>query len=105
MNANDPILTLEVVADPVAPTPEAAFALLRRVAAGPAVECVRFAWSPQAARVELVNPDDLLKPVVRRRAAFRWLDILRARRTASYAVQKVAATGSTLVPVLVSEIT
>jgi hypothetical protein len=114
LKETDPVLTLEVVAEPVTPSPDAAFALLRYenppssveggvVDAGtdaiaPVVGCTRFAWSPSAARIELVNPDDLLRPVVRRRAVYRWLDTVRPRRRTAYAVQKITAGGSTYLP-------
>jgi hypothetical protein len=84
---------VDIVAEPVTPAPQAAYGLLRK--SGNAVECVRFAWSPAASSIELVNPDDLLGETVRRRAVFSWLDTNRAGRSSQYGVQKVAAGGST----------
>jgi hypothetical protein len=90
-------LALDVVADPVQPVPEAAYALLRRTVeeGGGPVECVRFAWGPQPARVELVAPDDLRTGIVRRRAVFHWTDTARRGRELRYGLQKVARTGAT----------
>jgi hypothetical protein len=96
------VLALTVISDPVIPAPEAGYALLRRQqgAAGVEVECARFAWSPAAARVELVAPDDLRTGVVRRRAVFHWRDTVRVHSSASHAVQKLTMSGSTHFPVL-----
>ncbi len=89
-----------VVADPVTPAPHAAYALLRRD--DPAkVRCARFAWSPAAARIDLVSPDDLATDVVRRRALFIWTDTIRTREGEpdyQYAIQKIAQTGATSDP-------
>lgn len=59
------------------------------------VGCVRFAWGPPAARIELTNPDDLTKEVVRRRAVFHWIDVGRAGRAERYALQKLTHTSPT----------
>ncbi|MEM7309235.1 MAG: hypothetical protein AAF682_21300 [Planctomycetota bacterium] len=93
-------LQVDVVADPVVPVPEAAYALLRsqREETSSHVECVRFAWGPSASRVELTCPDDLRAGLVRRRAVFRWIDTARPLTDAKYAVQKIAKNGSTHVP-------
>ncbi len=102
--AEDLVLRVNLVADPVVPVPEAAYALLRHSGAGnqSQVECVRFAWSPQATRVELVCADDLKSEVVRRRAVFQWVDSARPKSvdTSSYAIRKIAANGSTHFPEL-----
>jgi hypothetical protein len=100
--------TVQVVAQPVTPPPEAAYALIRRLSDDPAapVECVRFAWGPSAEKIELVDPSDLLRQSVRRRATFLWRDAIRPTGVvndsgafaAKYAVQKLFANGSTLVP-------
>ena len=82
-----------IVAAPVTPAPQESYALLRKN--GKAAECLRFAWSPAASRIELVNPDDLLGETVRRRAIFAWMATDRPGRANSYAVQKTAAGGST----------
>jgi hypothetical protein len=94
------VLTMAIVAEPVVPVPEAAYALLRRGSGH--VECVRFAWSPQASRVELVCADDLRGEVVRRRAVFQWRDSARSRMVTrfSYAIQKIASNGATHIPPL-----
>jgi hypothetical protein len=97
-----PLVGNTVVADvtitdqPVTPPPQSGYALLRSDAASGAVSCVRFAWSPEAARIDLVNPGDLRTEIVRRRAVFRWTDVVRPFSTnATYAVQKLTAGGST----------
>lgn len=92
-------LTVDVVADPVTPVPEAAYGLLRTLATG-RVECVRFAWSPDPTRVELVCPADLASDTVRRRAVFHLTDTHRTGATPTYAVQKIARDGATHVPTL-----
>jgi hypothetical protein len=94
-------LEAHLVAQPVVPAVEAAFALLRhqQIASGSAVACVRFAWSPAASRIELLNPDDLLnRETVRRRAIFHWTDIARKTKDYAYRVQKIMAGGPTYVP-------
>jgi hypothetical protein len=90
-----PIVTVrvQIVAAPVTPAPQASYALFRKN--GNAVECLRFAWSPAATRIELVNPDDLRGETVRRRAIFAWFATDRPGRTTQYAVQKAASGGST----------
>ncbi|MCE9553060.1 MAG: hypothetical protein K8T91_06735 [Planctomycetes bacterium] len=99
--------TIQIVAKPVTPPPEAAYGLLRRLSANsPVVECVRFAWGPSAEKIDIVNPEDLLKETVRRRATFLWRDAIRPTgpdfgalsSSVQYAVQKLHASGSTLVP-------
>jgi hypothetical protein len=90
-------LRVDIVTRPVLPVPEAAYAL-RRVTGTDAqavTECARFAWGPEPERVELINPDDLMRAVVRRRAFFRWSDTFRPSREVAYAVQKISAIGST----------
>ena len=84
----------DIVTNPVTPAPEAAYALLRKDRNG-AVACVRFAWSPAATRIELLNPGDLLGETVRRRAVFAWLDSTRSPLDQQYGLQKLAANGST----------
>lgn len=93
-------LTLEIVANPIAPVPEAAYGLLRfqNLDAVPVVDCARFAWSPNASRVELICPDDLLSEIVRRRAVFNWTDSVRPGNLLKYAIQKIAGNGSTHFP-------
>ena len=92
----DPIAAeVRIVADPVTPPPAAAYGLLRRSDGSRAVQCARFAWSPAPERIELVNPDDLLTEVTRRRAVFVWLDVVRCGVGAAHAVQKITAGGST----------
>jgi hypothetical protein len=97
----DPVyLVVEIVARPVIPAPEAAYALLRR-GDGDAVSCPRFAWRPNASRIDLVCPDDLRTGVVRRRAVFRWTDTVRPGplpEQGGYAVQKIAQNGATHFP-------
>jgi hypothetical protein len=95
---NEIVLDVRVVQEPVIPAPEAAYALLRWQHDGTQVECVRFAWQPNASRVELVCPDDLQTEVVRRRAVFHWTDSARAGTVNGYAVQKITLTGSTHFP-------
>jgi len=96
---------LAVIDQSVMPAPEAGYALLRRQTLGgqDEVECARFAWGPPATRVDLVNPDDLLTEVVRRRAVFNWYDTVRPDTLRAYAVQKLTPGGSTHIPPLASE--
>jgi hypothetical protein len=95
------VLTVGISAEPVTPVPEAAYALLRRQqppGADEQVECARFAWGPEPARVELICPEDLRTEVVRRRAVFQWRDTVRVDTLRGYAVQKLTASGSTHFP-------
>lgn len=91
------VLDVRIVADPVIPVPEAGYALLRQqtVNGQVQVECARFAWAPNASRIELVDAEDLRTEVVRRRAVFQWRDTVRPERGSSYAVQKITGIGST----------
>jgi hypothetical protein len=93
------VLTVAIVAQPVTPVPEAAYALLRQQIRGgkPQVECVRFAWGPNPSRVDLVCADDLRTEVVRRRGVFQWQDTAR-RGGVEYGVQKLTPAGSTHFP-------
>jgi hypothetical protein len=92
-------LSVNIVEASVIPTTEAAYALLRqRGSEGSPVECVRFAWSPEPTRVELVCAEDLRTEVVRRRAVFHWNDSVRAGTPGNYAIQKITQTGSTHFP-------
>jgi hypothetical protein len=96
-------LSVEIVARSVIPAPEAAYALLRRQPGeNGAVSCPRFAWRPNASRIDLVCPDDLRAGVVRRRAVFQWTDSVRPGSLpedgSGYAVQKIAQNGSTHFP-------
>lgn len=90
-------LNVNIVAEPVIPMPEAAYALLRHqeMAGQTAVECVRFAWGPEASRIDLICPDDLTQEIVRRRAVFKWQDSVRLNGVPRYGVQKVAQNGAT----------
>ena len=101
--ADSIFLGVQIVARPVIPAPEAAYALLRREGEA-AVSCPRFAWRPEASRIDLVCPDDLRTGVVRRRAVFHWTDAVRPGRLpvegGGYAVQKIAENGSTHFPQL-----
>ena len=98
-------LQLDIVAKPVIPAPEAGYALLR-LRPDQSVECTRFAYGPQASRIELVNPDDLLQEVVRRRAVFQWMDSIRRQsqidgplsQIRGYALQKITYSGSSYFP-------
>jgi hypothetical protein len=91
------MLEVRIVADPVIPVPEAGYALLRKQMQGgqEQVECVRFAWGPNASRIELVDADDLRTEVVRRRAVFQWQDAVRPGTLLGYALQKLTMGGST----------
>ena len=77
------LLDVPIVAKPVIPVPEAGYALLRKNPDS-LVECVRFAFSPAASQIELVDPNDLHRQTVRRRAKFLWRDTLRVKPTGSY---------------------
>jgi hypothetical protein len=97
--------------DPL-PATSAAYALLRserparagaQQASNTVVQVVRYATSPIADRIELVDLEDLRTGLVRRRAVFRWIDTVRAAPPGTtpahlYAVQKLASNGSTHVP-------
>ncbi|NJR60056.1 MAG: LamG domain-containing protein [Cyanobacteria bacterium CRU_2_1] len=97
--AKEIVLNVKIVQTPVIPATQAAYALLRRRSgAEDLVECVRFAWSPQATRIELICADDLLTEVVRRRAVFQWTDSVRPETLDRYAIQKITQTGSTHFP-------
>ena len=91
-------LNLDVVADPVTPAPSSAYGLLARHGDGGVVECARFAWGPEPARIELVCAADMAGEVVRRRAVFRWDETTRVGSGVGYAVQKIATDGATHVP-------
>jgi hypothetical protein len=95
-------VSVDIVAEPVLPAPEAAYALLRQRLDGEAriVEAARFAWNPEAARVEMICADDLRTAFVRRRAVFQWQDAARPDPDLRHAVQKIAASGSTHWPLL-----
>lgn len=94
------ILSLDIVELPVIPVPEAAYGLLRfrDLDGEEVVDCARFAWAPNASRIELVCPDDLLTEIVRRRAVFQWSDATRPGNLNAYRIQKIAANGSTHFP-------
>jgi hypothetical protein len=105
------VLRVDIIAEPVIPMPEAAYALLRRqfVDGQPQVECVRFAWGPAADRIHLICPDDLLQEIVRRRAVFKWPDSVRPQPSAEstppqYAVQKIAQNGATHFPLFAGSV-
>ncbi len=89
-----------IVAEPVVPVPEAAYALLRLDdPAGTAVaSCARFAWNPQPSRIDILDPDDLLGRQVRRRAVFGWQDYPAFEREPHWRVQKITHAGSTHIP-------
>ncbi len=91
------ILDLNIVLENVDPVPDAAYALLKAVSMDTSlqVQCARFAWAPNPQRIELVNPDDLLTEIVRRRAVFKMLDIVRENREVKHAIQKITQNGST----------
>ncbi|HEU5101417.1 MAG TPA: LamG domain-containing protein, partial [Roseiflexaceae bacterium] len=91
------VLEVRIVADPVIPVPEAGYALLRRqIQNGQLqVECARFAWGPNASRIELVDANDLRTEIVRRRAVFQWQDAARPNTVLGYAIQKLTMGGST----------
>jgi hypothetical protein len=99
-------LAVTIVDEPVIPVPEAAYALLRwHLIPGDGtgdrrVECVRFAWGPEASRIEMVCAKDLKTGIVRRRAVFQWPDSVRPGTLAEegYAIQKITLTGSTHFP-------
>ena len=93
-------LRVAIVQEPVEPSPEAGYALLRQqtVDAKEEVECTRFAFGPRPARIDLVSADDLRLEIVRRRAVFQWIDAARPGASAAYVVQKIAMNGSTHIP-------
>ncbi|MEL4897673.1 LamG domain-containing protein [Crocosphaera sp. Alani8] len=93
------VLAVTIVAKPVNPSSQAAYGLLRSYEENDdskAVECVRFAWNPQAESIELVCAEDLRTGVVRRRAIFRWQDSAKIKDTRPiYDIQKITENGST----------
>ncbi len=91
------ILELDIVEEKVDPVPEAAYGLLKAMLNEPllSVQCARFAWGPSPVRIELVNPEDLLNEVVRRRAVFKMVDTVREDEGVMYGIQKIAQNGST----------
>lgn len=101
------VLPVDIINVPVIPVTQAAYGLLRHHrGASPHVECVRFAWSPEPTRIELICPKDLQTEVVRRRAVFHWSDSIRpgevttppsstVNSSVSYEIQKITQTGST----------
>ncbi|WP_315763635.1 OmpA family protein [Bradyrhizobium sp. SZCCHNS2005] len=95
-------VAVQIVAGPVTPPPDHAYALLAaqiRPADGANLRtrCARFAWSPLPDRVELLDPDDLLRSAVRRRAVFRWLDAVvpNEEELVRHSIQKITPSGST----------
>jgi hypothetical protein len=95
-------VAVQIVSHPVTPPPDHAYALLAAECDEGSLtisraHCVRFAWCPFPDRIELLDPDDLLRNSVRRRAVFRWLDAVAPgpRRSVKHAIQKIAASGST----------
>lgn len=105
LERNAIVAAVQIVRDPITPPPEAAYALLRQLGATAtaAVECVRFAWSPSAQRIEFVDPGDLRRDSVRRRAVFLWQDTVRPGGTPRYGLQKIVPSGSTLIPKLLTQ--
>ncbi len=98
-------LDVAIVALPVTPVPDAAYAVLRRT--GTTDECVRFAWGPDPTRIELLDPDDLLGQIVRRRAIFTTTDTVNrsVERVTTYSIQKTTAGGGTHFPPIDSSVT
>jgi hypothetical protein len=94
---NETAFDVFVVEESITPAVQRAYGLLLRSASG-AVECRRFAWSPTPARTELINPDDLFQPIVRRRGIFRWSDTLRLGVAPAFAVQAITPSGATHIP-------
>ncbi|MBE9068913.1 hypothetical protein IQ260_19910, partial [Leptolyngbya cf. ectocarpi LEGE 11479] len=104
------VLPVDIISAPVIPVTQAAYGLLRHHQGdSPHVECVRFAWSPEPTRIELICPKDLQTEVVRRRAVFHWVDSIRpgeltqpssdtVNSSVSYEIQKITQTGSTSEP-------
>lgn len=96
---NPVVLSLDIVRNSVIPETASAYALLRSRGNSGAVDCPRFAWGPAATRIDMVNPDDLLQEMVRRRAVFHWRDTVRAGLAeVQYQVQKISVGGSTHFP-------
>jgi hypothetical protein len=89
-------VTVPIVAEPVIPSPEAFYALLRKE--NSQVECRRAAWSARADRYEMVAPAELFGEIVRRRGVFLWTDTCRRTKTVTHEIQKIAANGATHFP-------
>lgn len=94
-------LALRIVAEPVIPRPDAAYAFLRveGLRTNSPIACSKFVWSPIPTRVQLISPDDLQKGLVRRGRVFLKQDAARAGSIAGFAVQKIALNGASHVPV------
>ena len=98
------VLELPIIEQPVTPSPQAGYALLRANTLTDGdntrhwVECARFAWTPEATRVEMVCAEDLRAEIVRRRAIFQWRDTARPNRAVCQAIQKITLMGSTHFP-------
>jgi hypothetical protein len=94
------VLELPIIQKPITPSPQAGFGLLRsnQLDEQRWVECARFAWTPEATRVEMVCAEDLRTEIVRRRAVFQWRDSARPNRSTLYAIQKITLMGSTHFP-------
>jgi hypothetical protein len=95
------VLRVGLVLQSITPVPEAGYALLRKLPTSnsSSVECVGFSWSPNPSRVELICANDLRSDLVRRRAVFQWQDSVRIGSSDSYALQKIALSGSTHIPI------
>lgn len=102
-------LLIPIVAEAVIPPPPAAYAVLRaepspRDGVPKPVRTARFAWHSPATRIDLLDPADLTRAFVHRRAVFQWSDTIRRRKETvtpaprRHAIQKVHSTGATHFP-------
>lgn len=96
-------LMLDVVNQPTLPSNAAAFAVLalERAAGGAAtVDTHLYAYGPEPAVIEIVDPRDLIDGLVRRRAVYMWRSFHHFKPTVSYyfALQKISGGGATWLP-------
>jgi len=96
-------LLLDVVNRPTLPSNAAAFAVLalERPAGGAAtVDTHLYAYGPEPAVIEIVDPRDLIDGLVRRRAVYMWRSFHHFKPTVSYyfALQKISGGGATWLP-------
>jgi hypothetical protein len=96
-------LLLDVVNRPTLPSNAAAFAVLalERAAGGATtVDTHLYAYGPEPAVIEIVDPRDLIDGLVRRRAVYMWRSFHHFVPTVSYyfALQKISGGGATWLP-------
>jgi hypothetical protein len=96
-------LTLDVVNRPTLPSNAAAFAVLtleQPTGGAATVDTHLYAYGPEPAVIEIVDPRDLIDGLVRRRAVYMWRSFHHFKPTVSYyfALQKISGGGATWLP-------